>query len=285
MHSGFDNSQQLAKMGTQFVNEALAEAGRGKAIHTRPKPTGNGTAKSTQEFFLEFASFLRAANSPKERREQSRSFDARIAPSLSRADGAALPQIHCYYEVLSDKAEHKTLIAATTSMRAAGHPVRVWSYSPQKLEFLKPHGIDVGAAADVVPRALFERIVAGSEIRYFSDVFRYAVLYEHGGLWMDSDVIMLRPFPFRGQHFFNLQWRAGAKPEHYICGNAMYAEPFSHHLRALYEASINCFFDASSREFGVVGPKLLSDYIASDAGAELQDSVFSPDAVQSDRLD
>ena len=25
-------------------------------------------------------------------------------------------------------------------MRAAGHPVRVWSYSPQKLEFLLPHG-------------------------------------------------------------------------------------------------------------------------------------------------
>ena len=56
---------------------------------------------------------------------------------------------------------------------------------------------------------LFERIVAGSEIRYFSDIFRYAVLYEHGGLWMDTDVILLRPFPFRGDHFFNLQWRGG----------------------------------------------------------------------------
>ena len=65
------------------------------------------------------------------------------------------------------------------------------------------------SADDVMPRGLFERIVAGSEIRYFSDIFRYAVLYEHGGLWMDSDVILLRPFPFRGDHFFNLQWRSG----------------------------------------------------------------------------
>ena len=33
---------------------------------------------------------------------------------------------------------------------------------------------------------------------------------------------------------------------------------------------------ASPREFGDVGPKLLSDYIASDVGAELREWVFSP---------
>src|SRR5258708_21433218 len=114
-----------------------------------------------------------------------------------------------------------------------------------------------------MPRGLFERIVKGSEIRYFSDVFRYAVLYEHGGLWMDSDVILLRPFPFRGDHFFNLQWRGGHQ-RHFICGNVMYAEPYSRHLRALYELSIKRFGAAREWEFGLVGPKLLSDYIASD---------------------
>ncbi|TGR65988.1 hypothetical protein EN866_40810, partial [Mesorhizobium sp. M2D.F.Ca.ET.223.01.1.1] len=80
------------------------------------------------------APFLEAVDSPAERRRQSRDFDRRIVPFVS--DGAALPQIHCFYEVLSDKAEHRTLIAATTSMRAAGHPVRVWSYSPNRLGFL-----------------------------------------------------------------------------------------------------------------------------------------------------
>ena len=105
--------------------------------------------------------------------------------------------------------EHHDLIAAMASMRAAGHPVRVWTYSPQKLEFLVPHGVELRAADEVLSRSLFDRIVAGSEIRYFSDIFRYAALYEHGGLWMDSDVILLRPFPFQGDHFFNLQWRGG----------------------------------------------------------------------------
>ena len=140
-------------------------------------------------------------------------------------------------------------------------------------------------------RALFDRIVGGSEIRYFSDVFRYAVLYEYGGLWMDSDVVMLRPFPFRGDYFFNLQWRSGPKHEHFICGNVMYAKRYSRHLRMLYETALSRFFDKSGWVFGMVGPKLLSDYIASEGGAELRNWVFSPvffnpiDWTEIDRFD
>lgn len=260
--------------------------------HEQKRPTGQTVAaKSPQEIFEELAPFLRAVDSPKERRHLSRHFDARIAPFLSHADGAALPQIHCFYEALSDRAEHKTLIAATTSMRAAGHPVRVWSYSPQKLEFLRPHGIEVCAADDVMPRDLFQRIVGGKEIRYFSDVFRYAVLYEHGGLWVDSDVIMLRPFPFRGEYFFNLQWRSGINNQHFVCGNVIYAESYSRHLRNLYEIAIERFFSSQPWTFGAVGPILLSDYIASEAGAELREWVYSPmffnpiDWTEIDRFD
>ena len=194
---------------------------------------------------------------------------------LSHGDTAALPQIHCFYEVMSETAQHPSLIAATKSMRAAGHPVRVWSYAPEKLDFLTALGVELRDAADVVPRGLFERIVARSEIRYFSDIFRYAVLYEHGGLWMDTDVVMLRPFPFRGDHFFNLQWRGGHKG-HFICGNVMYAEPYSRHLRALYEHALDRFFAERGTEFGDIGPKLLSDYVTSDEGAELQKWLFSP---------
>ena len=123
---------------------------------------------TAEEKFLALAPFLRAADSPKDRREQSRAFDERIAPFVSDADTAALPQIHCFYEVMSETATHASLIAATQSMRAVGHPVRVWSYAPAKLDFLTAHGVELRDAADVVPKSLFERIVARSEIRYFS---------------------------------------------------------------------------------------------------------------------
>ena len=178
--------------------------------------------------------------------ELSRAFDARIARHLDQS--AALPQIHCFYEVLSENARHPGLIAATSSMRRAGHPVRVWSYSPQKLEFLAPLGAELRSAEDVIPRTLYEQILAGSEIRYFSDIFRYAVLHEHGGLWMDSDVVLLRPFPFGGEHFFNLQWRGG-DAGHFICGNVMYARPRSRHIEALYRLSMD-IFASRRRAFG-----------------------------------
>lgn len=135
----------------------------------------------------------------------SREFDARITPFLRLGDDPALPRIQCFYEVLADDARLNSLIAATTSMRAMGHSVNVWSYTPEKLGFLRPHGIELRAADEVLPKSLFDQIVAGSEIRYFSDIFRYAALYEHGGLWMETDVVLLRPFPFHGDYFFNLQ--------------------------------------------------------------------------------
>ena len=127
-----------------------------------------------------------------------------------------------------------------------------------------------------LPRELFERIIATADIRYLSDVFRYAVLYERGGLWSDTDVVFLRPFPFRGDYFFNLQWRSGSKNDHFICGNVMYAKPHSHHLRNLFEELIARCFSSGGKTFGDVGPKLLSEYFASQAGAELQDWLFSP---------
>ena len=271
----------LATKSPDGANIPIVAAQRKElAAHARPgsgdpsRVVFSSNAKGTEEVLLELAPFLRLADSPHVRCVQSRAFDRRIAPFLGWGD-AALPQIHCFYEVLSDNAKHRTLVAATMSMRAAGHPVKVWSYSPSKLEFLLPLGIEVRAADDVMPRSLFEQMVAGSEIRYFSDAFRYAVLYEHGGLWMDCDVVMLRSFPFRGEYFFNLQWRGGDQG-HFVCGNVIYAEAYSHHLRALYEMSIERFYGESGKGFGEIGPKLLSDYIASDQGAELREWVFGP---------
>jgi hypothetical protein len=113
----------------------------------------DGTTRSNFEGmkFQEMAPFLRAADSSQDRRRLSREFDARITPPLRLDDDAALPRIQCFYEVLSDDARLNSLIAATTSMRAMGHPVNVWSCTPEKLGFLRPHGIELRAADEVLP--------------------------------------------------------------------------------------------------------------------------------------
>ncbi|MBR1202631.1 MULTISPECIES: FkbM family methyltransferase [unclassified Bradyrhizobium] len=229
-------------------------------------------AQSTETFFESLAPFLRLADSTEGRLSSTKAFDDRIAPLLGDESGP-LPQINLFYEPMSD--QHRTLMAATSSMRAVGHAVRIWTYSPDKFAFLAARGIDIRNASDVVPKALFDRAAARSEVRFFSDIFRYALLYEHGGLWMDSDVILLKPFPFVGDYFFNLQWRGGHR-RHFVCGNVIYAKPFSRHLRTLYERSVDCLYSKEPIMFGDIGPKLLSDYIASSEGQELRASVFSP---------
>ena len=60
------------------------------------------------ELFRDLAPFLRAVDSPAERRKQSSAFDAR-SQQYWAGDGAPLPQIHCFYEVLS---EPPTIIAS-----------------------------------------------------------------------------------------------------------------------------------------------------------------------------
>ncbi|GJD37541.1 hypothetical protein FMGBMHLM_4475 [Methylobacterium aerolatum] len=225
--------------------------------------------------FYSLAPYLRAANLPQDRRHLSNPYDSLVMHHLDSKASQGLPQIHCFYEVLDEKSDHRTLRAATYSMRAAGHPVRVWSYSPSKLEFLSHSGVELRDAAEVIPRQFFDRVLAKSEIRYFSDIFRYAVLYEFGGAWMDGDIVLVRPFAYRGDYFFNLQWRDAGRG-HYVCGNVMYARVFSPHMRELYERAVKIFTESAITEFGDIGPKLLSDYILSPTGSELRSWIFSP---------
>ena len=41
----------------------------------------------------------------------------------------------------------------------------------------------------------------------FSDVFRYKLLYERGGWWVDMDVTCLKPFDFPEPYFFRNHWQ------------------------------------------------------------------------------
>jgi hypothetical protein len=91
---------------------------------------------------------------------------------------------------------------------------------------------------------------------------------------MDSDVIMLRPVPFQGEHFFNLKWRGDVG--HFICGNVIYAKPHSRHLGKLYEMSITRFFDGHGRAFGKWGPSSCPTTSPRPTATNYKNSCFSP---------
>jgi hypothetical protein len=89
-----------------------------------------------------------------------------------------------------------------SSFVAHGHAVQLHVYEePQGI----PAGVTVRDAAAVLPRdELFVHRSSGS-LAVFADWFRYRLLAEHGGLWVDTDVVCLRPFDHAGAEIFAWQ--------------------------------------------------------------------------------
>ncbi len=91
-----------------------------------------------------------------------------------------------------------------------GHEFQLWSYDD--LSQLKlPQGVVLRDAAQIIPRrkvfakAARDRetgVGQGSFGAPFSDLFRYKLLLELGGIWVDMDVTCLRPFDFPKEYAF-----------------------------------------------------------------------------------
>ena len=89
-----------------------------------------------------------------------------------------------------------------SSFVAHGHAVQLHVYEePQGV----PAGVTLRDAAAVLPRhELFVHRSSGS-LAVFADWFRYRLLAEQGGLWVDTDVVCLRPFDHAGPEIFGWQ--------------------------------------------------------------------------------
>jgi len=71
-----------------------------------------------------------------------------------------------------------------------GYQLTIWTYGDVANA---PSGVTINDAREILPEALFFSLPNGS-CGPFSDLFRYAVLNKFGGLWVDTDVIALKPF-------------------------------------------------------------------------------------------
>lgn len=89
-----------------------------------------------------------------------------------------------------------------SSFVAHGHGVQLHVYEePRDV----PAGVTLHDAAAVLPRhELFAHAATGS-FAVFADWFRYRLLYEHGGLWVDTDVVCLRPWSYTSEELFAWQ--------------------------------------------------------------------------------
>ena len=89
-----------------------------------------------------------------------------------------------------------------SSFVANGHAVSLHVYEePQGV----PAGVTLCDATAVLPRReLFVHHFSGS-FALFADWFRYRLLAEQGGIWVDTDMVCLRPFAHVGPEIFGWQ--------------------------------------------------------------------------------
>lgn len=88
-----------------------------------------------------------------------------------------------------------------------GHRFRLWAYDT--IETPLPAGVEVMDATQIIPREQVFRYKNANTFGHgkgsvagFSDIFRYKLLYDHGGWWVDMDVSCLKPLDFDEPYVF-----------------------------------------------------------------------------------
>jgi glycosyltransferase involved in cell wall biosynthesis len=123
-----------------------------------------------------------------------------------------------------------------------GHEFHLWLYDD--LDAPLPKGVVVEDAEAILPRSRIvhkrtndrETGVGRGSLAPFADLFRYKLLYEKGGYWVDMDVTCLRPFDFRSAYLFRPH-RVG------VVNNIMKCPPGSALMKLTYERVARAFGD------------------------------------------
>lgn len=85
------------------------------------------------------------------------------------------------------------------SFAHAGHEVTLYSYQP--IDNL-PEGVRAGDAASIYPAEPMLRHVRTGSPAIHADMWRLALLKKTDKIWVDTDLICLRPFDFTGPYIF-----------------------------------------------------------------------------------
>lgn len=258
----------LSRRGAPFTAGTLHR--RMRRLTDGPAAGGDDDLDALVRATADAMPFLAEASSPDRRNAAARAFNPHLR--VRHHDTETRDRITAFWSGAPLNAGARL---ALRSMVAQGHPVHLFSYGDPALLGRVPDGVRVEDAGTVVPRHVYDLCVRSAEVRYFSDIFRYAALHAFGGWWLDTDVVLLKPLSFGPGHLFCSQWH-GLDAGHALVGDAIRAPRGSVHMRRLFEESMRILTSGSDRRFGAVGPLLLSRYLLTGPGRELLDRVLPP---------
>lgn len=84
-----------------------------------------------------------------------------------------------------------------SSFLANGHDFHLYIYD--EVENI-PQGTTVMAASEILPASMIFEYREHKSYSGFSNFFRYKLLLERGGWWVDTDVVCLKPFAFDSEY-------------------------------------------------------------------------------------
>jgi hypothetical protein len=118
-----------------------------------------------------------------------------------------------------------------------GHSFKLWLYDELKTKL--PVGVLTGDANEIIPREKVFRYKNKSQFGHgkgsvagFSDIFRYKLLFEHGGWWVDMDITCLKKFDFDKPYFFRKHHNLN------VVGNVMKCPKGSLLMKRCYDEAI-----------------------------------------------
>ena len=92
-----------------------------------------------------------------------------------------------------------------------GHEYHLYTYNNVKSV---PSGVTVRSGEEILPKEQIFSYQTGEgrgSFSAFSNFFRYKLLYDRGGWWVDTDMICFKPFDFDDEYVFS--------SEHYVTKN------------------------------------------------------------------
>jgi hypothetical protein len=161
-----------------------------------------------------------------------------------------------------------------TSFLQNGHEYHLYCYGEVKNV---PAGTTLRDGAEILPASeifCYQQGPGKGSVAAFSNLFRYKLLLEKGGWWVDTDVVCLRPFDFTAPLIFaSERMQLNPTTTSTRAANAIMRLPPGH-------AVASSCYDAARREnreqltWGKIGPRLLDRIVHEN---KLQEFMVAPE--------
>ena len=140
-----------------------------------------------------------------------------------------------------------------SSFLAHGHEYHLYTYGEVKHV---PGGTVIRDGAEILPASMIFRYRVKKSYSGFSNLFRYKLLFENGGWWVDTDVVCLRPFDFSSTYVYATE---RCREEVVATTCVIKAPAASPVMRHAFEVSD--LKDPARLVWGEIGPKLMAEAV------------------------